>query len=113
MGLVICKYPDSDIKFALYDKEEFNPEEFNLVKVKDASLNEVLDLPILNLYDFVIRTVRPKERTDTHILGELGLETFSDLFNEKQLIDQKKSKLSKSQRDIVIKRYTELVNLNV
>ena len=111
MGLVVCKFPDDDKEFLLYDKEEFNPEEFNLVKVKDTTVQESLDIPVLKLTDFVLRTMRPKERTDTHILGEIGLETISDLFKEKQLIDQKKSRLSKSQRDIVVKRYNEVINL--
>ena len=112
MGLVICKFKDTeDLEFLVYDKKEFNPEDFGMEKVRDTTLEESSDVAIINLNEFLLRNIYPKQRTDTHILGELGLETFDQIKAEKGLIDKKKSKLSKSQRDVVVRRYNDLISL--
>ena len=114
---ISCHLPTkNDEIFLLYDKEDFNVEELglNLEDVKVLEPNKIIaeydEYPILNLNDFLLRMLRPKERTTTHILGELGIESFYHLTHEKLLIDKKQSKLSSSQRQLVISRYNDIIN---
>lgn len=115
MFYCVCKFPQKEEKFILFDKEEFNPIEFNLEKIQQIELKDLAtefrNLSLLSLNDFMLRIFQSKSRTITHILGELGIDTFEELDREYTLIVSKKSNLSKSQRDIVEKRYTELTNV--
>ena len=117
MGLVICHIPNDERlgNFILFDNKEFKPEDFNLEKIEEIGLEDVKTkyntLPILELNDFLLKTIRPKERTVTHILAENKVETFSDLEYQKDLISQKKSSLSHSQREMVLQRYNEICSI--
>ena len=115
---ISCHLPNRNNEiFLLYDKEDFNVEELglNLEDVQVIEPNKIAseykDYTILNLNDFLLRLLKHDARTSTHILGELGIETLSQLEKEKELIDNKKSKLSSSQRKSVISRYNEIINL--
>lgn len=114
---VLCHIPNSEIEFILYDKSDFDLKELglNLEDVKEIEPNKIMseydEYPILNLNDYLLRTLRPKERTITHILSEQGIETLYHLVSNKLLIDKKESKLSSSQRKMVIQRYNEILNL--
>lgn len=68
-------------------------------------------LPILQLNEFILRIFNPKRRTTTHILGENGIDCWAQIENEYNLIQSKQSKLSKTQRDKVIERYNEIINV--
>lgn len=68
-------------------------------------------LPILQLNEFILRIFNPKKRTTTHILGENGIDCWAQIENEYNLIQSKQSKLSKTQRDKVIERYNEIINV--
>lgn len=117
MGLVICHIPNDEQlgNFILFDNKEFKPEDFNLEKIEEIGLEDVKtkhrNLPILELNDFLLRTLRPKSRTVTHILSENKIETFSDLEYQRDLISQKKSNLSRSQREMVLQRYDEICSI--
>lgn len=117
MGLVICHIPQDEKlgNFILFDKEDFNPKDFNLEEVEIIGLEDVKTkyntLPILKLNDYLLKSIRPKERTVTHILAENHIETFSDLEYQKDLISQKRSKLSHSQRAFVLSRYDEICSI--
>ena len=111
-----CHLPArNDEIFLLYDKEDFSVEELglNLEDVQVIEPNKIMseydEFPILNLNDFLLRGLKHNARTDTHILGEAGIDTLYQLVHEKLLIEQKKSKLSKSKRDIVLKRYDDIM----
>ena len=111
---VLSQLPNNDFKFIIYDKKEVNLDDFSIEKIKDIDLSELesdyANLPILEFNQFLLRTLKPKERTDNHILSELRIETFNELKQEKTRIDAKVSKLSHSQRELVINRYNEIVN---
>ena len=113
-----CHLPNrNDELFLLYDSSNFNVEELGLqledVKVikPEKIVSEYRDYPILNLNEFLLRLLRPKERTKTHLLGELGLDSLQRLETEKQKIDAKKSILSRTQRECVLKRYNDIITL--
>lgn len=112
-----CHLPNNDQKFLLYDKKDFDVKEIGLeledVEVIEPNkiMSEYDEVPIMNLNDFLLRLLKHDERTTTHVLGELGIDTLYHLVHEKLLIDQKKSKLTRSQRDKVIKRYNEIIKL--
>ena len=114
---ISCHLPNKNEIFLLYDKEDFDVKKLglNLEDVQVIEPNKIMseydEYPILNLNDFLLRVLRPKERTITHILAEQGIETLYHLVANKLLIDKKQSKLSKSQRDMVINRYNEIINL--
>jgi hypothetical protein len=99
--------------FILYDNKSFKPEDFNVYPVKEISIEELKNeynlLPILSLTDFVLRTIT-KKRTNTSRLADCYIETFKAFEYERDMILQKKSKLSKSQRELVLSRYDEIVN---
>lgn len=114
---VSCHLPNNEDLFILYDAKDFDAKELglNLEKITVLEPQKILTdysiFPILNLNEFLLRVIRPKERTITHKLGELGLDSFAALANEVDLIYAKKSNLSKSQRDMVLQRYNEIKNL--
>ena len=112
-----CHLPNNNQKFLLYDKNDFDVKEIGL-ELEDVEIiepNKIMseydELPIMSLNDFLLRMLKHNERTTTHILGELGLDSLYQLTHEKLLIDKKESKLSRSQRDKVIQRYNEITNL--
>lgn len=114
---ISCHLPNRNEEvFLLYDKKDFNVEELGLdledVQVIESNkiMSEYDELPILDLNDFLLRGLKHNARTDTHILGEAGIDTLYQLIHEKLLIDQKKSNLPRSKRDIVLKRYNDIMN---
>lgn len=114
---ISCHFPDNTDVFILYDKDDFDVEKLglNLEDVQVLNPTEIMskydELPILNLNDFLLRTLRPKERTTTHILAELGIESLYHLVHNKILVDNKTSKFSSSQRKMIVKRYNEIISL--
>ncbi len=115
---IICHPKESPTdKFILFDKQDINLEELEL----PLELDEVIEftdmiskyklLPILSLNEFLLRILKPKARTTTHILGEIGINSFFELEEEYNKIELKKSNLSKSQRELVQKRYDQLLNV--
>ena len=114
---VQCHLPKNDQMFLLYDKTDFDLKELGLeledVEVIEPNkiMSEYDEVPIMNLNDFLLRMLKHNERTTTHILGELGLDSLYQLTHEKLLIDQKKSKLSSSQRKLVLQRYNDIIDL--
>ena len=110
----ICRLKEDLEDFIVFDKEEIKPEDFNLDPVKQISLEELKTeynlLPLIKLDEFLLRALRPKERTTNRILAECGIENYTAITYEKDLINQKKSNLSRSQRELVLKRYQEIVD---
>lgn len=112
----ICQVPNhTEDAFILYDKNEFSPDIYQLIKVKEISFEELITnhnrLPILQLNEFTLRIFNPKARTITHVLGENGIDCWAQIENEYNLIQSKQSKLPKSVRDKVIQRYNDIINV--
>ena len=112
---VVCKFPEEyDGKFILFDSKEIKPEEFNIEKEKEITFEELETeykrLPIISLNDYLLRSLS-KTRTTSHKLGELNLDSYEQLKYENDLIVNKKSNLSKSQRNLVQERYNEILNV--
>lgn len=99
--------------FVLYDNKSFKPEDFNVHPVREITIEELKSeynlLPIFSLTDFVLRMIT-KKRTNTSRLADCHVETFRAFEYERDMILQKKSKLSKSQRELILLRYDEIVN---
>ena len=109
----LVNFKDSKLSnFILFDSNEFKPEDFNLEDYGEIESDKLESdyqfIPILSLNDFLLRSIRPKERTISHILSECGIENYKSLLEEKKLIDSKQSKLSKSQRDNVLIRLNQI-----
>ena len=114
---VLCHLSGNTDRFILYDKKDFDLKEIGL-QVEDIEIlepNKILTdysiYPILELNEFLLRIIKPRELTITHRLGELGLDCVASLAHEMDLIYAKKSKLSKRQRNMVLQRYDEIKNL--
>ena len=110
----LVTFKDSQDKFILVDSnEDLEVSEFGLELVKKLEFNDIITspYPILYFNDFVLRIFNPKARTDTHILGENNIHSFPQLENEVNLIKQKKSKLSRSVRDICLRQYDKICAL--
>jgi hypothetical protein len=113
--IYLCHLPNfSDDVFVVYDKEEFKPEDFELEPVKEITLEELKSeynlFPLLKLDEFLLGVISNK-RTNTRKLAEHGIETFKALVYERELIHAKRSKLSRAERDLVLERYDEILNL--
>ena len=90
--------PETDLSFF----NLLNPE--LLEENVDPSKEENRDLEIINIENLRFSRTDDKRLEDYHILS------YMDLFNEYSLIRYKLSKLPKSVRDLVIKKYTEIQN---
>ena len=105
---ILCKFPTNETRFILYDKTDFDVKELglNVEDVQKLEPNKIMseydEYPIVNINDLLLKSLRPKERTTTHILAEQGIETLYHLVANKLLIDKKVSKLSSSQRKLVV-----------
>lgn len=116
----LCSFlSNPEEKFVLFDEGKDLSElaEGMNVKIeKEISFNELKEeYSLYNLgyvNDIILRMLRPKERTSTIILGELMLDSWFRLEQEYNKIQEKKSKLSKSQRDIVIEQYNKIINIS-
>lgn len=112
----LCHLPDKDFKFLLFDNKDFDLKELGLtfegeIIEPNRIVSEYDEYPILNLNELLLKTLKPKERTVSHVLSEVGIETIYQLTHEKLLIDQKKSNLPRSKRDMILQRYQEIMKL--
>jgi hypothetical protein len=112
----LVKYKEESPEIIVFDVKDFKPSDFNLIEVKEITLDELKKeyalTPMISLNDLILRTIRPKERTVSHVLSECGIECFTALLREYLLITElKASKLSSSQRKMVIDRYNYILSL--
>ena len=102
-------------RFIIFDKTEFKPEEFNLPNPKTVTLEEIKTeykfVPIIELNDFLLRSIGSHYRTTSHKLGENNINSYYELLTENELISNKKSTKSKSIRELVQFRLNEINNL--
>ena len=113
----LCHFKDETNSFVLFDKKDIKEvtkemnieveETFNIEKLeKDFSL-----CPLLSLNDLILRMLNKKARTVTHVLDEVGISCWAKLNNEYSKIQEKKSYLSRSQREMVISQYNLVTSM--
>jgi len=115
----LCHFKENKDKvFILWDKEDikeiaecFNIEISNEIAFEQVDKDYSL-YPILSADDLLLRALNKKARTMTHVLDEIGISCWDQIRKEYDKIKEKKSQLSKSQRDKVVTYYERLTNLN-
>lgn len=111
--LYLCSVKKGKEEFIVFDKDKIEPEKYNLTPVKEITQEELKTgyclYPIMRLSDFLFGVLNSKKRTDTNKLSECKIETFKAFEYEANLIAEKKSKLSHSQRELVLKVYNEIL----
>jgi hypothetical protein len=107
----LCHYKESTYKFVLFDKKEIKEVADHLnIEIEKTMDFEEFDknynkIPLLCLDDLVVRSISNKTRTNTHVLSELGISTWTEVKNEYNLIQEKKSKFSHSERKRIEDHY--------
>lgn len=115
---VVCHFKDTEEKFILYDKNDLKEitQHMNIEIDKELSFdelkNEYASFPLIYTNDMILRGMNKKARTNTHVLDELNLSNFNALEREYNKVLNKKSYLSKSQRDIVVEQYNIIQECN-
>ena len=113
----LCHFKDDDNRFVLYDKKDLTEvaNQLNIEIENKFSFNEFDKdyslYPLLDVNDLIIRSLNRKARTGTHILDELGLSCWMAIKNEYQKIQEKKSKFSRSQRELVVTTYNYICSI--
>lgn len=114
----LCHFKDNEINFVLYDKNDIKElaEHMNIEIEKEISFEEMKKdysfYPIISANDLILRSLNSKSRTNSHVLDELGISRWINIENEWNKIQDKKSKLSKSQRDRVEDLYNFITSLS-
>lgn len=110
----LAKYKFEEKEFLIYGG--LIPEEIKEMILIDKDLDKSQldanwDLPIYNYFDFVSMFIpnHPK-RTRDKILEENGIIAWGHLELEYYNVRHKQSKLSKAVRDMVIEKYSEIIN---
>lgn len=96
----------------IYDSEYLKDLDLKDLGMSDIEEITELDevLPIYPLNDIILSQL-VKKSTDSQKLESLGIYTCGELAIEKALIDRKESKLSRSQRELVIQRYNDVLSV--
>lgn len=101
------KYELQDKQFLIYGEEIKLPEAFKLLEEDiDPSTKDNCNLPIMNIKYF-----NPFMRTRDIILDSEGISTYSDFVYSYFLLKQKQLSKSRRVREMVLEKYTELVEL--
>ena len=115
---VLCKANDPTLgQFIIFSSRPFTVEEMGLEKVSELSFDkenltfeesQYNKYPIIEYLDFMLRMMNPKTRTITHVLSECNIETVDAIHLEYHRIQNKTSKLSRSQREKLLVQYNRL-----
>lgn len=113
----LCHFKDDENKFVLMDKEGIKEitEHMNIEIEKELSFEEFDKdysfYALLSVNDLLLRSLNRKARTTAHVLDELKISCWMAIKKEFAKIQEKKSNLSRSQRDMVINYYNSIVAL--
>lgn len=113
----LCHFKDETNSFVLFDKKDIAEvtKEMNIEVEKDFDFEEFDKnyslYPLLSLNDLILRMLNKKARTITHVLDEVGISCWVKLKNEFSKIQEKKSYLSRSQREMVISQYNLVTSM--
>lgn len=108
----LCHFKDLEDNFILYDSEDFTDliKDMNIEIEKELSYEEFDKdysfYPIIPVNDLILKAINPKVKTNTSALDKLNISCWMSIKKEYNKIQKKESKLSKSQRDIVVKQYS-------
>lgn len=106
-------------EFLVYGKDDFEiPKEIEEITLLQENLNKKeldsnFDLPIYEFTDFMLLFLPfegKTKRTRDKILSEAGVICWGDLEVAYYNIRKQRSALSKKQRELVIEKYSEIVN---
>lgn len=107
------KFKDTNDEFLIYtlkDALEFPSDSINLELIEEnVKLIENKFLSILKIEDLFERIIK-HNRTRDLILAENQINSFNDLSTHYYLIKNKLSNLSKNVRNLVIEKYSEIIN---
>lgn len=113
----LCHFKDDENKFILCDKEDLKEiaEHMN-IEIEKELIFEEFDkdyalYALMTVNDMLLRSMNKKARTTTHKLDELKISCWFALKREYNLIQEKKSNLSRSQRDLVEEHYNYIKSL--
>lgn len=104
--------------FIMYDKKDMKEisEQMGIEIEQSITLAQLIKdysfYPILSCDDLILRVLNRKTRTDTRVLDEIGLRSFISIKKENELIKEKASRLSRSQRETVARVYNEIMNMD-
>lgn len=110
---ILCNSTKQE-KVILFYNKPFTVEEFGLTKIEELDFDkenftfvnsDYNNYPIMSYLDLLLRTMNFKTRTVSHVLSECNIETINELHIEYVRIENKASRLSKSQREKVIFQY--------
>lgn len=107
---MINKYK-TDHEFLIFGENINFPEDLNITLIEEnADLNTNKDLPIYNYNDLFLTLLNPKLRTTDKLLIENGILTFHNIKDAYFLIRYKACPLTKRVRDLVVKKYTTILD---
>ena len=114
----LCHFKDDENQFILMDKEDLKEitKHINIEIEKELSFEEFDKdysfYTLLSVNDLLLRSLNKKARTTAHVLDELHISCWMAVKKEYNKIQEKKSKLSRSQRDLVCKYYDAVIALS-
>lgn len=95
----------------------YDPEYLNDLDLKDFGLSDIEEIteldrvyPVYSLTDIILSQIT-KKTTDSQKLENLGFYDWGSLVEEVDLILDKKSRLSRSQRELVMQRYNDVLDI--
>lgn len=104
---------DQNDQFILYSEKDIPFEGSNLELEKELSFSDIetehFDIPLYPLEDFILASLS-KKKTKSGKLNDENISNYIELLQEYQLIQEKKSKLSRSKRDLVVSTFNRLHN---
>lgn len=107
--LVKCKTKNNET-IQIYDPdylEDLDLKDFGLSDIEEITeLNKVY--PVYPLTDIILSQIT-KKTTNSQKLENLGFYDWGSLVEEVDLILDKKSKLSRSQRELVLQKYNDVL----
>lgn len=114
----LCHFKDNENHFILYDKNDLKEiaEQMHIEIEGEVSFEELkrnyASYPMVYVNDLILRSLNRRARTVTHVLDELNISCWAALKKEFDRIQEKKSKLSRSQRELVVNQYNFITNLD-
>lgn len=115
---VIAHFKDTSDSFVLIDKEDLKEvaEHMNIEIEKEITFEEFDKdysfYPLVDANDLIIKAISKRGKTATHKLDSLDISCWIKLKQEYNKIQEKKSNLSRSERELVEKHYDYIKSLS-
>lgn len=107
------KIQESNKEFIIYGENKIPEDISDIIFIKELKTPEEAPfIPIYEFNDFMVlflpKTVR--KRTRDKILADIHIHTWNDLKKAYLLVRISKTDFSKSERDFIVEKYSEIVN---